>query len=79
MDGLTITEVISLGVVPIAGIVGQWIHMQTKMTKLESKFEYLEKEVEKQDDEYKALLGKIDDVFKILTQIKVDIAKGNNG
>ena len=62
----------------IFAIIGSWIHMRINVSKLETEMRYIKKELQEEKDgnksNYIALNDKIDNIFKVMTEIKVSIA-----
>jgi hypothetical protein len=65
----------------ILALVSSWIHMKINVASLKTEMEYIKKELEQEKADnktnYNSLTEKIDGIFKVLTEIKVSIAKKN--
>lgn len=66
----------------IVALVSSWIHMKMNVASLKTEMSYIKKEIESEKadnkENYKELTTKIEDIFKILSQIQVSIAKHDN-
>lgn len=63
----------------IVGVISAWVHMRISVGSLKTEMEYVKKQLEEEKalngENYKDISTKIDNIFKMLTDIKVSIAK----
>ena len=76
---VTLFELLISCVGAIMAIVGAWIHMRINVASLKTEMGYIKKELEGDKVEnkanYKELNKKMDEIFKVMTEIKVSIAE----
>lgn len=79
MNSVTIFELFVTGGIPIATIIGAWIHMRISVASLKTELSYIQKELETEKEgnkqNYKELSEKIDKIFSLMSEIKVSIAE----
>ena len=79
MESITIYDLVLTGGVPLATIIGAWIHMRITVASLKTELTYIQKEVESEKEgnkeNYTKLNDKIDKLFGLMSEIKVEVAK----
>lgn len=79
MDSITLFELLITGGIPIGAAVAVWIKMRVDVGSLTTKLDYLEKSVAEEKEankvNYKDIRETLDSIFKVITEIKVSIAK----
>ena len=67
MNGITVYDLILTGGIPIATIVGAWIHMRITVASLKTEMSYIKKELKEEKEgnkvNYQTLNDKIDKIF----------------
>lgn len=78
-EGIGLFELLmGCGSIATAG-VAQWVHMKVTVGKMQSQIEFLEKRVDKEEEDNKErqtrIYSKIENIFQALEEIKIAMAK----
>jgi len=78
-EEITLFQLIITGGIPVGGVIAAWINMRLTVAGLKQQIIYLEKKVEDEKssnkENYASVSTDIKAIFKILTEIKVQISK----